>query len=139
MSTRLLALFAALAGCVGNAALSAPQLDAELFASSVQPVLAARCASPVCHGSERRRLRVYAPGFLRSDSSRAHRDEPLTPGELRANERSAAAFALEALPEASLLVTKPLGVVPHLGGAVLNSLDEDHEALLAWLRTGVAR
>lgn len=134
MTARALAL-AALAGCVGNAALDPPALDRDLFAARVQPVLAARCASPACHGSDRRRLRVYAPGLFRSDPARTHRDEPLTGAELDANARSAAAFALDVPAEESLLVTKPLGRVPHLGGRVFASTDDGCDALVAWLRS----
>jgi len=134
---RRAALTAALLGCVGNAPIEAPALDHSTFATRVQPVLAARCASPACHGSERRRLRVYAPGFFRSDPSRVHRDESLTEMELAANERSAAAFALDArAAEESLLVTKPLNRVTHLGGQVFSASDDEYAALLGWIRTG---
>lgn len=136
MSRSVLASIA-LCGCVGNAALDQPSLDARMFAERVQPVLAARCASPTCHGSERRRLRVYATGLLRRDPSRAHRDEPIDADELRANERSAAAFALGVSSAAeSLLVTKPRNAVNHLGARVFADSDADLEALLAWLRSG---
>lgn len=138
MIPRAPTLLVALLGCVGNAPREAPALDPEVFAARVQPVLAARCASPACHGSDRRRLRVYAPGFFRADPARVHRDEPLSPEELRANERSAAAFALDVAPEESLLVTKPLGRVPHLGGRVFAAPDDDCDALIAWLRTAEA-
>ncbi len=131
---RRAALAVALAGCVGNAPAAAPALDPTAFAASVQPVLAARCASPACHGTDRRRLRVYAQGFFRRDPARLHRDEPLTPEELSANERSAAAFALGApSPRESLLVAKPLGLVNHLGGQVLTDTDHDCAALVEWV------
>ena len=134
---RRAALTAALLGCVGNAPIEAPLLDHATFATRVQPVLASRCASPACHGSERRRLRVYAPGFFRSDPSRVHRDEALTEPELAANERSASAFALDApSAEESLLVAKPLNRVTHLGGQVFSASDDEYAALVAWIRTG---
>lgn len=134
---RRAACLSLLLGCVGNAPVEPPSLDLAMFASRVQPVLAARCASPACHGSDRRRLRVYAPGFFRSDPHRVHRDEPITADELAANERSAAAFVVEAPSAAeSLLVTKPLHRVPHLGGQVFTASDDEHAALLAWIRTG---
>lgn len=140
MNARATLLAAALAGaCVDNAPIAEPSLDRALFVSVAQPVLAARCASPACHGSDRRRLRVYAPGYFRADPSRTHRDEALTDAELDANARSAAAFALDVTdPEASLLVAKPLGRVAHLGGSVFERSDDDCAALLAWLRRGVA-
>jgi hypothetical protein len=131
------ALLAGLLGCVGNAPLEAPALDPATFAARVQPVLAARCASPACHGSDRRRLRVYASGFFRRDPSRVHRDEAITADELAANERSAAAFALDApSAEESLLVAKPLNRVTHLGGQVFTASDDEYAALVAWIRTG---
>ncbi|MBK6534939.1 MAG: hypothetical protein IPF99_36980 [Deltaproteobacteria bacterium] len=134
---RRAACLSLLLGCVGNAPVEPPSLDLAMFASRVQPVLAARCASPACHGSERRRLRVYAPGFFRSDPRRVHRDEPITADELAANERSAAAFVVEAPSAAeSLLVTKPLHQVAHLGAQVFTASDDEHATLLAWIRTG---
>ncbi len=81
---------------------------------------------------------MYAPGLFRADPRRVHRDEPLTPEELRANQRSAEAFALETAPEDSLLVTKPLARVPHLGGQVFVLPDDEVEALIVWLGTGAA-
>ncbi len=137
MTRRALALAAALAGCIDNAPVEPPTLDRARFAADVQPHLAARCASPPCHGSDRRRLRVYAPGLFRADATRTHRDEPLTPAELAANERSAAAFAQGAPAAAeSLLVTKPLNRVNHLGGRVFDESDEAHAALVEWLQSG---
>ena len=134
---RRAACLAGLLGCVGNAPVEAPALDHAMFATRVQPLLAARCASPTCHGSDRRRLRVYAPGFFRSDPRRVHRDEPITADELAANERSAAAFALDAPSAAeSLLVAKPLNAVPHLGGQVFSAADDEYASLIAWIRTG---
>lgn len=133
---RALALTALALGCVGLDPLDAPPLDRARFAADVQPLLAARCATPVCHGSERRRLRVYAPGYFRRDPLRVHRDEPLDDAELDANLASAAAFAAD-IPRAedSLLVTKPLARVAHLGGRVFAS-PEECEAIVAWMRAG---
>ncbi len=130
---------ALVAGCAGNPTVEAPALDAAFFAARVQPILAARCATPVCHGSERRRLRVYAPGLFRRDPRRLHRDEALTDDEVRANALSAEAFAAGASAEESLLVTKPLDRVPHLGGRVFTLPDDDWDTLVAWLRTGEAQ
>jgi hypothetical protein len=107
VTRRALALAAALAGCIDNAPVEPPTLDRARFAADVQPHLAARCASPPCHGSDRRRLRVYAPGLFRADATRTHRDEPLTPAELAANERSAAAFA-QGAPAAARSVQRHL-------------------------------
>lgn len=138
MTLRPIAAFSLLLGCIDNPSLAEPALDRALFVATVQPVLASRCASPVCHGTDRRRLRVYAPGFFRSDPTRTHRDEALTEAELDANARSAAAFALDVTdPEASLLVAKPLGRAVHLGGTVFERSDEACAALIAWLRSGV--
>lgn len=131
----------ALAACaIDNSAIVAPQLDRALFATSVQPVLAARCATATCHGSDRRRLRVYAPGWFRADASRTHRDEPLTADELEANARSAEAFAANvAVAEQSLLVRKPLGAAVHLGGRVLTENDAATRAIVDWIITGGAQ
>ena len=137
MNARAAALLITLTGCVENAPADLPTLDSVAFTERVQPILAERCASPACHGSERRRLRVYAPGYFRRDPTRVHRDEALSAGVLAANERSAAAFASDVTAASeSLLVTKPLGRVNHLGGRVFTEADEAQWTLLAWLRSG---
>ncbi len=41
-----------------------------------------------------------------------------------------------AVPEASLLLRKPLGLAPHEGGAVLRRGGRAHQVLLDWIRTG---
>ncbi len=113
-----------------------PALDSAMFRSQVQPILERGCASPSCHGNDRRPLRVYAPGYFRADPTRLHLDEPISPDELAANQRSASAFALGVdRAEQSLLVLKPLG---HAGHATVFSTvdDRDAQTVIVWLRTG---
>lgn len=40
------------------------------------------------------------------------------------------------VPEASLLVQKPLGVVPHEGGKLINAGSREHQVFVDWLRAG---
>ncbi|MFO0556409.1 MAG: hypothetical protein U0269_00175 [Polyangiales bacterium] len=134
------ALIACGACALDNSIVLAPSLDRAMFAAQIQPVLATRCASPACHGNERRRLRVYSPGLFRADPSRTHVDEALSANELEANARSAESFAADVpVARESLLVRKSLGDAGHLGGRVLTESDRDALALVAWLRTGGAR
>jgi len=42
-----------------------------------------------------------------------------------------------AIPEESLLIEKPLGKVPHTGGARFKEGDEYHQTLIRWLEAGV--
>ena len=137
---RALAWALSLTACLQtpDAPVDVPALASALCAREVAPVLERRCASLACHGSERRRLRVYAIGSLRRDARRQHLVEPLTDDERAANETSARAFSegVSAARE-SLLVTKATGRVFHQGGAVFEHVDDPEcDALLRWLRSG---
>jgi hypothetical protein len=136
---RRAAALASLLGCVsGGEPAALPEPDRALFEAVAEPVLVARCASLACHGTERRRLRVFAPERLREDPRRSHLLEPLTAREHALNYHSARAFS-EGAPSAaqSLLVLKPLGLAGHLGGAVFTTAeDPECDALLRWLRSG---
>ena len=138
--TRAWALSLTVGACLQNpdAPGDVPALDSALFAREVAPVLERRCASLACHGSERRRLRVYAIGSLRRDARWQHLVEPLTDDERAANETSARAFAAGGFAaHESLLVTKATARVYHQGGAVFERTDDPEcDALLRWLRSG---
>lgn len=127
-----------LAGCVAEPGEHAlPPADYALFAEKVQPILAARCANPTCHGSPGRPLEVYAVHLHRRDPARVHRDEPLTEAEQRHNFERARAFVLGAEgPADCLLLTKPLapaaGGVAHGGGVQFADTAERDYATLRW-------
>ena len=128
-----------LLGCgLSPAALTSPALDHGEFVRFVEPVLERRCGNPTCHGEARRPLRIFAPERFRADPTRLHEPGPLTDDELRANERAAATFAAEIMrAEDSLLLTKALARVPHLGDRVFaDESDGGYQALLSWLRSG---
>ncbi len=130
---------ACFAGCGPTATpIVLPVLDSAVFATEVEPILEQRCANPTCHGNERRRLRVYAPGRFRRDAARLHLDEALDADELAANDASARAFAAGIVRAFdSLLISKPLEWVTHLGGPVFVSAeDRECQSILRWLRTG---
>ncbi len=74
------------------------ELDRVRFDCRVQPVLAAQCATPACHGDAERRMQVLAPGRMRmtaeliaASEKQPHDDAtsglhpPLTERELRFN------------------------------------------------------
>ncbi|MDH5673193.1 MAG: hypothetical protein OEZ06_13640 [Myxococcales bacterium] len=147
----LLSLLAcALLGCVESkyeslAPLDAP-LDADHYASHVQPYVALACASLDCHGDGGRPLRLYSELGLRLHHGlrpRAQGDtveaEPLVAEELR---RNVAAFrSLEPAHHAGderLVLSKPLsrkaGGAAHVGGDLFATSDAPgHRCLQGWL------
>lgn len=139
---RALALaFLLLSGCVGSEDVEPLPLGGGLegFATRAQPVLAARCANPSCHGSAERPLSLFATHRYRRSAERVYMDEPLTEEELRHNFLQAAAFSLDCA-EASqcLLLTKPLAV--DAGGSghanievFLDTSDYDYQRLRSWI------
>ncbi len=136
----LLLCLVSLPGCVtgpGTGALL-PVGDPEVFAAEVQPVLAAGCSNPSCHGNAGRPLEVYAPFMHRLDPDRVHLDEPITEAELVLNRLRAAAFLRDCDdPDLSALLTKPLapaaGGCEHTGGTVYEDDSEpDYQTLRAW-------
>lgn len=112
--------------------------DRASFESAVQPVLAARCASPECHGRPERPFSTYAPLRFRADPARTHVDEPLDAAELLHNYVASNLFAEAGDPaEAPALTRKPLAEragVFHGGGVVFDDpSDPDYAALAAWV------
>lgn len=137
----LLACWSA-SGCLADehqAWVPLPAADLQTFAAEVQPILAARCANPSCHGMAGRPLEVFAPQRHRADPADLHRDLPLTEAELAANFFRASAFLLDGRGPADCpLLTKPLaesaGGVAHVGGAQFYDTDEvEYARLLAWI------
>ena len=85
----------------------APALDRPFFRCRVQPVLAARCAFPACHGTNLRPFRVFARQRLRLEIPPDRREAELTAEEETANFGRALAFVGdEKTPP--LLLAKPL-------------------------------
>lgn len=121
----------ALAGCAPAPGYeSLPPADFPRFVATVQPVLAARCANPTCHGRADRPLEVFAPQLHRLDERRLFLDEPLTAEETRRNFDRARAFAAD-----GLLLSKPLaGGAGHAGGAQFADEEEpEWQALRDWV------
>jgi hypothetical protein len=99
----------AIAGCaVDNPAAPAASLDRDYFRCDVQPVLAARCAMPACHGTVRRPLSIYAPGRERYQVGWYQPTAPITPFELDANYGVASGFTTTTATGDAWLVMKPL-------------------------------
>jgi hypothetical protein len=109
-------VFLTLASCLSNLDAPAPaaQLDREDFRCNVQPVLAARCAFPACHGTVRRPLSLYAPGRERYQVGWDRPTEPLTSYELDTNFGIASGFATPTATGEPWLLAKPLS--PSAGG-----------------------
>jgi len=103
-------LVVVVAGCVTNLDAPAPPvaLDRAYFRCDVQPVLAARCAFPACHGSARRPLAIYAPGRERYQVGWDRPTEGVTPYELDANFAIASGFATTTATGEPWLLAKPL-------------------------------
>lgn len=136
----------ALAGCASGLDEPAPggTLDRALFRCNVQPVLAARCAFPACHGDARRPLALYAPGRMRYAVGWDRPTEPLTGAELAANFAIAAGFATTTATGTPWLLAKPLaaeaggyfhrGAELYAAGDVFASTDDAGYQLLArWI------
>jgi hypothetical protein len=126
----------ALAGCAPAPGYdSLPPADYARFVAAVQPVLAARCANPTCHGRPDRPLEVFAPHLHRLDARRLFLDEPLTDEELRRNYDRARAF----VADECLLLTKPLaGGARHGGGAQFADEEEaEWRTLRDWVEAAL--
>ncbi len=105
----------------------------EAYADRAQPVFAARCANPSCHGSAERPFSVYAVHRRRLDGADVYLDTPLSDAELRHNLLQASVF-LQGVGDASqsMLITKPLG--GHAGVQVfVDTADYDYRQLHAWI------
>jgi hypothetical protein len=103
------------AGCaVENPPAIAPSLDRELFRCNVQPVLAARCAFPACHGTRTRPLAIFAPGRERLGVGWDRPTEPVTQAELDANFQLVSGFTTTTATGEPWLLAKPLA--PDAGG-----------------------
>jgi hypothetical protein len=96
-------------GCaVDNPPTQVGALDREYFRCNVQPVLAARCAFPACHGTRVRPLAIFAPGRERLRVTWDRPTEAVTQDELDANFKLVTGFTtLDATGEPWLL-SKPL-------------------------------
>lgn len=108
------------------------ELDGEVYARDVHPILEARCATLDCHGVDDRPLRLYAETGLRARDDL--RDVVIEGGELEANVRAIQAIDPGADPSDTLMVRKPLGGVAHEGSTLWESQDEPQLiCVLAWL------
>ena len=85
-----------------------PTVDEHYFRCEVQPVIAATCAFMDCHGTEERRLPLYAEQRFRLGISWDDYETPLTPEELAANLRAVRGFIARDPSEPQLLSEKPL-------------------------------
>jgi hypothetical protein len=144
MVRALLAL--AVAGCaVENPPAPAASLDTEYFRCAVQPVLAARCAFPACHGSARRPLSIFAPGRMRYQVGWDRPTEPITQVELDTNFGVASGFTTTTATGEPWLLAKPLatssGGYYHRGSDLfgtedvfLATDDPGYQILDGWIR-----
>jgi hypothetical protein len=127
----------------------AAELDPHAFRCEVEPVLTARCSTPVCHGSGRRPFRVFAVNRLRLNPQRAESgyvlNQPMTEEEHAANLEMTLGFAEAGDHDRSLLLLKPLDVEAggyyhqgrYAGVDVFSSEDDPgHRAIEAWLSGG---
>jgi len=101
--------------------------DTPSFVNDVEPIFTRLgCNQGACHGKNagqngfRLSLRAYAPEW----------DYVSLVKEFAGRRINAAA------PEASLLLRKPLGQVPHEGGKILAEDSREYQVLLDWIRAG---
>jgi hypothetical protein len=133
-----------LAGCAVDNAPDGVALDRDYFRCNVQPVLAARCAFPACHGSVRRPLSIYAPGRERYQVGWDRPSEPITAVELDANFGIASGFATTTATGEPWLLAKPLatsaGGYYHRGADLyggedvfMSTSDPGYQILASWI------
>ena len=137
----------------------------ELYTQYVDPYLARRCATLDCHGQVGRPLRLYSQlGLRQSDAGvidpidvTGFRGEPTTDAEKHANYQAVVGLQPEIMdqvvadlgddPERLLLLLKPLMLIPHKGGKIINqgtgmATDTDpttlgYDCITDWLGGGV--
>ena len=136
-------LFAA-ACAVENPPAPPAALDVNYFRCDVQPVLAARCAFPACHGSARRPLSIFAPGRMRYQVGWDRPTAPITQQELDLNFGIARGFTTTTATGKPWLLAKPLA--PSAGGyyhragdlfgsedVFLATTDPGYQILASWI------
>jgi hypothetical protein len=120
---------ATLAGCVSGLDAPAPAttLDRDYFRCNVQPVLAARCSFPACHGDAQRPLALYAVGRMRYAVGWDRPTAPLTDAELADNFGIASGFTTTTATGQAWLLAKPLATAAggyfHRGAELYNEGD----------------
>lgn len=112
------------------------------FATHVQPILEASCATLDCHGNSGRPLRLYAETGLRIRDD--IRNQTITQEELDANVASILGLDTDAESwESDLILLKPLAVraggVFHVGGDIWPSTQSDaYICMHGWLLNQIA-
>jgi hypothetical protein len=135
----ILALLLLLAGCaVDPGAAPLPAGDPDVFLAEVQPILAAGCGNPACHGDPARPFPLFALGLHRLDPADLYLDVPLSDEELDRNQRAAEAMlaGFDAAADSPLL-SKPLapeaGGSEHRGGVqFVDPTEADYLTLERW-------
>jgi hypothetical protein len=141
-----LVVVAVLAGCIEDAGneQALPDADYEVFVEEVQPILAERCASSSCHGTERRPLELYAPSQHRIDPDSVHLDTPLAEKELDRNFTRSLGFLIDVSgAEDCRLLTKPLAMAAggtfHVEVDVFETTDDpEYEVMRDWVTQALA-
>jgi hypothetical protein len=123
-------------------------LDADAYATMVQPVLEKKCGSLDCHGQLPRGLRIYGMNGLRlpNDVGNAPGVGETTPAEARATYVSIVGLEPEKTnalvgtqPRSRddayrlLVLAKPLAVERHRGGVSLRKGEPAEQCLLSWV------
>jgi hypothetical protein len=126
--------------------------DPAAFRLGVDAVFERRCASLDCHGSNARGLRLYSANGLRlaNDKGNVPGVGPTSADEINANYASVVGLQpekinafLEKNPRTAddayqlIVLTKPLGLERHKGGAALSKGEPAEQCIVTWL-TGKA-
>lgn len=116
----------------------------EAYVTEAQPVLAARCSNPSCHGDPDRPLSVFAVHRYRLNAADTYSDAPLTDEEQRLNYAQASAFLIDVGDAShSLLLAKPLaaraGGAGHAAVEVFGDREDyDYRRLRDWVEQALA-
>lgn len=118
-----------------------PLLDYEFFATTVQPILGAKCGNPSCHGRAERAFSIFSQRNWRNDERELFLSTPLSEEEMEHNFISSS-LQVDAryIASESFLLLKPLGDLAdtyHGGGIIFSDeTDRSYRTLLNWIENG---
>ena len=130
-----------LAGCSApeSGEVAVALYDHEVFATTVQPIIADKCGNPSCHGRPERAFSIFSERNWRLDYDELYLPVPLSEEELEHNLISTCLQIDEDGSSQSFLLLKPLGDAAgtyHGGGVIFSETDRSYRAILSWIESG---
>ena len=115
--------------------------DRDRYENEVQPILAASCANPSCHGRPDRPFSLFGTRAWRENPDDVFLPTQLTDAEIEHNYTQSCAFAATGdSPESAQLLLKPLEQYAgtyHGGGVIFEgTAEEDYRVILDWVEEG---